>query len=77
MKNIMTVVPINPIKHVCQEKYLKAGLKSREKNWFQKNACLDLNHCNTYRKLGADAKSSPKHARLTDPQESRNNTELN
>ena len=31
MKNIMTVVPINPIKHVCQEKYLKAGLKSRKR----------------------------------------------
>ena len=27
MKNIITVVPINPIKQVCHEKYLKAGLK--------------------------------------------------
>lgn len=43
MKNIITLVPINPSKHVCHENHLKEGLK-----------------------LGADARSSPRQAKLTD-----------
>ena len=43
MKNIITVVPINPNRLVCQEKNLKVGLK-----------------------LGAAAKSNPRHAKLTE-----------
>ena len=42
IKNIITVVPISPIRQVCQEKNLNEGLK-----------------------LGADARSRPRHARLT------------
>ena len=52
MRTIMEVVPMRPMRLVCQEKKWNVGLK-----------------------LGAEARSRPRHARLTDPYERRNKTE--